>query len=197
MNKTLKIAVSPHIHGGRSTAGIMRDVLIALFPAAVAGTVIFGLRALLVLAICTASCVGFELFFNLITKKDLTVTDLSAAVTGLLLGLNLPANVPLWQCVVGSLFAIVVVKCLFGGLGKNIANPAIAARVFMLLTFGAVGAVALPQIVEITGVKKSAHQYNGKWYDDFSVDAKLAQGNAEAVIFEQVELGNDDDLPFA
>ena len=100
MNKTLKIAVSPHIHGGRTTAGIMRDVLIALFPAAVAGTVIFGLRALLVLAICTASCVGFELFFNLITKKDLTVTDLSAAVTGLLLGLNLPANVPLWQCVV-------------------------------------------------------------------------------------------------
>ena len=148
MNKTLKIAVSPHIHGGRSTAGIMRDVLIALFPAAVAGTVIFGLRALLVLAICTASCVGFELFFNLITKKDLTVTDLSAAVTGLLLGLNLPANVPLWQCVVGSLFAIVVVKCLFGGIGCNLVNPAITARVFMLVAFGTMAMPAFPTIVD-------------------------------------------------
>ena len=97
MNNNLKLAVSPHIHGGRSTAGIMRDVLIALLPATVAGTVIFGWRALLVVAICTASCVGFELFFNLITKKEVTVNDLSAAVTGLLLGLNLPANVPLWS----------------------------------------------------------------------------------------------------
>ncbi len=148
MNNTLKIAVSPHIHGGRSTAGIMRDVLIALLPATVAGTVIFGLRALLVVAICTAACVGFELFFNLITKKDLTISDLSAAVTGLLLGLNLPANAPLWQCVLGSLFAIIVVKCLFGGIGCNLVNPAIAARVFMLVAFGTMATPALPTIVD-------------------------------------------------
>lgn len=148
MNKTLKIAVSPHIHGGRSTAGIMRDVLIALLPATVAGSVIFGWRALLVVAVCTVSCVGFELFFNLITKKDLTINDLSAAVTGLLLGLNVPAATPLWQCVVGSLFAIIVVKCLFGGIGCNLVNPAITARVFMLVAFGAMAMPSLPTIVD-------------------------------------------------
>lgn len=147
-NSALKLAVSPHIHGGRSTAGIMRDVLIALAPAAVAGSVIFGLRACLVLAICVASCVGFELLFNLIMKKDVTVGDLSAAVTGLLLGLNLPATVPLWQCVIGSLFAIVVVKCLFGGIGCNLVNPAIAARVFMLVAFGSLATPAFPTVVD-------------------------------------------------
>ena len=148
MNKTLKIAVSPHIHGGRSTAGIMRDVLIALLPATVAGSVIFGWRALLVVAVCTVSCVGFVLFFNLIAKKDLTINDLSAAVTGLLLGLNVPAATPLWQCVVGSLFAIIVVKCLFGGIGCNLVNPAITARVFMLVAFGAMAMPSLPAIVD-------------------------------------------------
>ena len=148
MNNTLKLAVSPHIHSGRSTAGIMRDVLIALLPAAVAGTILFGWRALLVVAICTACCVGFELFFNLITKKDLTVNDLSAAVTGLLLGLNMPSNVPLWQCVLGSLFAIIVVKCLFGGIGCNLVNPAITARVFMLVAFGSMATPAFPTIVD-------------------------------------------------
>ena len=147
-NNALKLAVSPHIHGGRSTAGIMRDVLIALAPAAVAGAVIFGWRALLVMAVCVACCVGFELLFNLITKKEVTVGDLSAAVTGLLLGMNLPANVPLWQCVVGSLFAIVVVKCLFGGIGCNLVNPAITARVFMLVAFGSLATPAFPTVVD-------------------------------------------------
>ena len=148
MNTTLKLAVSPHIHSGRSTAGLMRDVLIALFPAVVAGTILFGWRALLVVALCTACCVGFELLFNLITKQDVTVGDLSAAVTGVLLGLNLPANVPLWQCVVGSLFAIVIVKCLFGGIGCNLVNPAITARVFMLVAFGSMTTQAFPTMVD-------------------------------------------------
>lgn len=148
MNTTLKLAVSPHIHSGRSTAGIMRDVLIALFPAVVAGTLLFGWRALLVVALCTVCCVGFELLFNLITKQDVTVGDLSAAVTGVLLGLNLPANVPLWQCVVGSLFAIIVVKCLFGGIGCNLVNPAITARVFMLVAFGSMATQAFPTMVD-------------------------------------------------
>ena len=148
MNTTLKLAVSPHIHSGRSTAGLMRDVLIALLPAVVAGTILFGWRALLVVALCTACCVGFELLFNLITKQDVTVGDLSAAVTGVLLGLNLPANVPLWQCVVGSLFAIVIVKCLFGGIGCNLVNPAITARVFMLVAFGSMATQAFPTMVD-------------------------------------------------
>ncbi len=144
MSALTKISVAPHIHSGRSTAAIMRDVLIALSAAAVAGVVIFGLRALLVIAVCTACCVGFEALYTLIVKKDQTAGDLSAAVTGLLLALNLPANIPLWQCVVGSLFAIIVVKCLFGGIGRNLVNPAITARVFMLVAFGSMAAAAFP-----------------------------------------------------
>ena len=144
MDSLTKVMVSPHIHGGRSTSGIMRDVLISLAPATVAGVVIFGLRALLVVAVCTGACVGFEALFNLIVKKEQTIGDLSAAVTGLLLALNLPANIPLWQCVIGSLFAIVVVKCLFGGIGQNLVNPAITARVFMLVAFSSIALPAFP-----------------------------------------------------
>ena len=125
MSNKLKLSVSPHIHSGQSTAGIMRDVLISLLPATIAGTVIFGLRSLLVVAVCIAACVGFEALFNFIIKKDQTIGDFSAAVTGLLLALNLPANIPLWQCVIGALFAIVVVKCLFGGIGCNPVNGSI------------------------------------------------------------------------
>lgn len=148
MDKTLRLSVSPHIHSGRSTAGIMRDVVISLVPAAIAGTVIFGLRALLVIAVCVASCVLLEAIFNKITKKDQTIGDFSAAVTGLLLALNLPANVPLWQCVIGSAFAIIIVKCLFGGIGCNPVNPAITARVFMLVSFGSMTVQAYPTIVD-------------------------------------------------
>ena len=148
MDKTLRLSVSPHIHSGRSTAGIMRDVVISLVPAAIAGTVIFGLRALLVIAVCVASCVLLEAVFNKITKKDQTIGDFSAAVTGLLLALNLPANVPIWQCVIGSAFAIVIVKCLFGGIGCNPVNPAITARVFMLVSFGSMTVQAYPTIVD-------------------------------------------------
>ena len=139
-----KLSVSPHIHGSKSTSGIMLDVLIALLPASIAGVYIFGLRALAVIGVCVASCVIFEVLFCLLAKKPQTVTDLSAAVTGLLLALNLPANIPLWQCAVGALFAIVVVKCIFGGLGQNLVNPAIAARVFMLVAFAAVATAASP-----------------------------------------------------
>ena len=146
----LKISVSPHIHSGRSTMSIMRDVLISLAPASVAGCIIFGWRALLVLAVCVASSVLFEYLFCLVAKKERTVDDLSAAVTGLLLGLNLPANIPIWQCVIGSLFAIVVVKCIFGGIGNNLVNPAIAARVFMLVAFSSVAKAAYPTIVDTT-----------------------------------------------
>ncbi len=148
MSKQLTLSVSPHIHSGRSTSRIMLDVIIALLPAAVAGVIIFGLRALLVLAVTVASAVGFEALYHLLLKKEQTVGDLSAAVTGLLLGLNLPANIPLWQCVVGSLFAVIVVKALFGGLGCNPVNPAITARVFMLVAFGAMATAAYPTMVD-------------------------------------------------
>ena len=148
MDKLLHLSVSPHIHSGHSTSKIMRDVLIALCPAAIAGTVIFGWRSLLVIATCVLSCVLLEALYNLIVKKEQTVGDLSAAVTGLLLALNLPANIPIWQCVIGSAFAILLVKCIFGGLGCNLVNPAITARVFMLVAFGSMAIQAYPTVVD-------------------------------------------------
>ena len=148
MNKQLTLSVSPHIHSGRSTSRIMLDVVIALLPAAVAGVIIFGWRAALVLAVTVGACVGFEALYNILLKKPQTVGDCSAAVTGILLGLNLPANIPLWQCVVGSLFAVIVVKALFGGLGCNPVNPAITARVFMLIAFPSLAVQAFPTVVD-------------------------------------------------
>lgn len=146
MNKLI-VSSSPHIHSTATTPRIMLDVLIALLPATVAGCVIFGWRALLVIAACVASSVAAEFVFNLIVKKEQTIGDLSAAVTGLLLALNLRADAPIWQCVLGSVFAIIVVKCLFGGLGCNFANPAISGRVFLLICFtGTLGGGAVPAL---------------------------------------------------
>ncbi len=144
MENKLHISVSPHIHSKNTTQRIMLDVLVSLLPATIAGVVIFGLNALLVIAVCVATSVLGEFVFNKIVKKPLTIGDLSAAVTGLLLALNLPANVPLWQAVVGSLFAIIIVKCIFGGIGKNVVNPAITARVFMLVAFTSMTSAAFP-----------------------------------------------------
>ena len=129
------VAVSPHVTTKNSTAVIMRDVLIALLPAVIAGCVVFGLRALLVVAVTTAACVFFEWGFEKLCHTPSTISDLSAAVTGVLLAMNLPVSIPLWQAVFGALVAIVAVKGLFGGIGKNFANPAITARIVMFLAF--------------------------------------------------------------
>lgn len=144
MSHKLQLSASPHIHTNRSTGKIMLDVIIALLPAFIAGTVLFGARAALVVATCIAVAVLSEALFNIIVKKEQTIGDLSAVVTGLLLGLNLPANIPLWQAAVGAVFAIVIVKCCFGGLGCNMVNPAITARVFMVISFGAMATTAFP-----------------------------------------------------
>ncbi len=129
------VAASPHVTTKNSTAVIMRDVLIALLPAVIAGCVVFGLRALLVVAVTTAACVFFEWGFEKLCHQKSTIRDLSAAVTGVLLAMNLPVSIPLWQAVFGGLVAIVAVKGLFGGIGKNFANPAITARIVMFLAF--------------------------------------------------------------
>lgn len=144
----LIVSVSPHINSGRNTRSIMLDVIIALIPALIAGVVIFGFRALLVVGVCIAACVAGEALFNLIVKRKQTIGDLSAVVTGLILGLNLPASIAIYPAVIGSLFAIIVIKCLFGGLGKNFANPAAAARVFMLIAFTS----AMSSVAEIKPV---------------------------------------------
>lgn len=146
MNKFI-VSSSPHIRSSASTNRIMLDVLIALLPAAIMGCVIFGWDALFILAATTLSAIVAELLFNIIVKKEQTISDLSAAVTGLLLGMNMHADSPIWQCVLGSVFAIVVVKCLFGGLGCNFTNPAITARVVLLVSFtGTLAGGAAPNI---------------------------------------------------
>ncbi|CAH0538769.1 Electron transport complex protein RnfD [Oscillospiraceae bacterium] len=129
------VAASPHVTTKNSTAVIMRDVLIALAPAVIAGCVVFGLRALLVVAVTTAACVFFEWGFEKLCHTPSSISDLSAAVTGVLLAMNLPVSIPLWQAVFGALVAMVAVKGLFGGIGKNFANPAITARIVMFLAF--------------------------------------------------------------
>ena len=144
MENKLHISVSPHIRSAITTQKIMLDVIIALLPAAIAGCIIFGLSALWVILVCILSSVLCEYAFNAITRRTQTIFDLSAVVTGLLLALNLPANTPLWQGVVGSFFAIIIVKCLFGGIGCNPVNPAITARVFMLLAFKNLATPAFP-----------------------------------------------------
>ncbi|MBR6743270.1 MAG: RnfABCDGE type electron transport complex subunit D [Clostridia bacterium] len=131
----LTLSVSPHIRSRLTTGGIMLDVVIALIPALIAGTVIFGLRALVLTAVCVASCMLAEFLFEFILKKPLTINDLSAVVTGMLLAFNLPVTIPFWQAVLGSVIAIIVVKQLFGGLGLNFANPAITARIVLFISF--------------------------------------------------------------
>lgn len=131
----LKLSPSPHILRKKTVSGIMLDVIIALLPAAVASVLIFGYRSALIIGVCVVSAVLSEFLFQKIIKTKVLIGDLSACVTGVLLALNLPVSIPLWQAALGSVFAIVVVKGLFGGIGKNFANPAITARIMMLIAF--------------------------------------------------------------
>ncbi len=133
----LTVSASPHIKSSDTVRGIMIDVILALIPALAWATFIYGWRALLVTVISVASSVLFEVLFQLICHRRVTVGDCSAAVTGLLLAMCLPASVPYWMPVVGSLFAIVIAKQIFGGIGKNVVNPALAARVFLMLAWPA------------------------------------------------------------
>lgn len=131
----LTVSPSPHARRGTTTASLMKDVLIALAPATVWGVYVFGFRAALVLFAAVVSAVFFEALTEWILHRPITISDCSAAVTGLLLGLNLPSSVPLYVPIVGSAFAIILVKQIFGGIGKNVMNPALAARVFLMLSW--------------------------------------------------------------
>lgn len=135
MSDMMRVSSNPHIRSKVSTDKIMLMVVIALLPATGFGIYNFGIRALFHVLITIASCVISELIFELIVKKKITVGDMSAVVTGLLLALNLPVSAPLWIGIVGGAFAIVVVKMMFGGLGQNFMNPALAARCFLLISF--------------------------------------------------------------
>ncbi len=135
MTTQTNVSVSPHIRAKNTTTSIMRDVLIALAPACVMGVYAFGVQALFVILVTVASCVLTEFIYERLMKLPLTVGDLSAAVTGVILALNMPAGIPLWIPALGGVFAILVVKMLFGGIGQNFMNPALAARCFLLISF--------------------------------------------------------------
>lgn len=130
-NNLLSVGSSPHITSSEDTRSIMLDVIIALAPALVFGIYLFGWRVLAMTLISSAACIAFEFIYQYLMKRTIRVTDLSATVTGILIVFVLPASVPYWMLIVGDFFAIVVVKQLFGGIGKNFMNPALAARVFL------------------------------------------------------------------
>ena len=135
MAAQLVLASSPHLHGKDSTRSIMRDVVIAMIPTLIASAVLFGWRALAVVAVCVASALASEYLSRLVSKRPYSLGDFSAIVTGMLLGFNLPVSVPLWQAAFGSVVAIVVVKQMFGGIGCNFVNPALMGRIVLLVSF--------------------------------------------------------------
>jgi len=138
MDGLLNVSSNPHIRSKQTTSSIMLLVVIALLPATGFGIFHFGLNALVLIAASVFGSVFWELLFTMITGKKMTINDFSAVVTGLLLGMNLPPEAPWWIAIVGSFFAIVVVKMLFGGLGQNFMNPALGARCFLLISFASI-----------------------------------------------------------
>lgn len=135
MSKLLNVSSSPHVRSDVVTSNLMGDVIIAMIPTAVFGVWQFGVHAALVLIMTVLSCVISEYLFERLLNKPVTVGDLSAVVTGLILGLNMPPGIPVWIPCLGGVFAIIVVKQLYGGLGQNFMNPALAARCFLLISF--------------------------------------------------------------
>ena len=135
MGELLHVSSSPHIRSKVTTDYLMKMVIVALMPATVAGVCFFGWKALLLVCLSVATCVATEGIYETLMHKPLTIWDGSAVITGLLLGLNLPASAPWWIPVIGGVFAILIVKQLFGGLGQNIMNPALAGRCFLLISF--------------------------------------------------------------
>lgn len=135
MSKLFNVSSSPHVRSSETTRSIMMDVAIAMLPATAYGVFQFGLHALLVLIVTIAACVLSEYVYEKGMKKPITISDFSAVVTGMILALNMPATIPLWIPALGGVFAIIIVKQLYGGLGQNFMNPALAARCFLLISF--------------------------------------------------------------
>ncbi|GAA0862334.1 RnfABCDGE type electron transport complex subunit D [Paraclostridium tenue] len=135
MDNKLIVSSSPHVRSNEDTSYIMKQVIIALLPAALAGIYFFRLSAINVMFWCILGSVGFEWLYQKLSKKESAIDDFSAVVTGLLLAFNVPASLPWWMCLAGAAFAIIVVKMVFGGIGNNFVNPALAARAFLLASF--------------------------------------------------------------
>ena len=152
--KTLNVSIAPHIRMPKTTRSVMLDVIIALSPTMIFGFVYFGWRALLVTAISVASCVLTELVYEKLMKLPVTVGDLSAVVTGLILALSLYSTAPWWIPIVGGVFAILVVKMLFGGIGQNFMNPALTARCFLVLAFSSI-MTTYPEVASVDAVSSA------------------------------------------
>ncbi len=163
MSDLYNVSSSPHVRAKDTTARIMLYVIIALLPTTVFGIFNFGIKALILIAVCIATCVVSEYVFELLIHKKSTINDLSAVVTGLLLALNLPVGLPIWQAVLGSVFAIVIVKMMFGGLGQNFMNPALGARCFLLVSFA--GTMTNFNCDAYTGATPLAMMRNGEAVD--------------------------------
>ena len=144
MSKLLNVSSSPHVRSHETTHSIMLDVAIAMLPATAFGVYHFGMHALLVLIVTVAACVLSEYVYEKLMKKPSTISDCSALVTGMILALNMPPEIPVWIPALGGIFAIIVVKQLYGGLGQNFMNPALAARCFLLISFHAMASQASP-----------------------------------------------------
>lgn len=163
MSDLYNVSSSSHIRSKDTSSRIMLYVVIALLPAAAFGVWNFGLRALLLILVCIATCVASEWVFEKLIHKKSTINDFSAVVTGLLLALNLPYTLPIWQAVLGGVFAIVIVKMLFGGLGQNFMNPALGARCFLLISFA--GTMTSFTYDGVTGATPLALLKNGESVD--------------------------------
>ena len=177
MGEKLLVSPSPHVRSKGKTSLIMLLVIAALLPSCVYGVLNFGMHALLILVLSTGSAVAAELAYELVMRKKITVTDGSAAVTGLLIGMNMPPMIAWWIPVIGSVFAIVVVKQLFGGLGRNFMNPALAARCFLVLAFSAqmtaftTGTGVLSQVTEPTVMAEAAAEADAGANENAGTDA--------------------------
>ncbi len=136
MSDMYNVSTSPHVRSNATTQKIMLDVAIALVPAGAFGIYRFGIKALILMLVCVVGCVLTEYLYELIMKKTVTIMDCSALVTGMLLAYNLPVSMPIWMALIGSIFAILVVKMVFGGLGQNFMNPALGGRCFLVASFG-------------------------------------------------------------
>ena len=166
MNKLLNVSSSPHVRSGVTTKKIMYDVAIAMIPATVWGVMQFGLYSLLVVAATVLSCVLSEYVFEVLMKKPVTISDGSALVTGMILGLNMPPSIPIWMPVLGGVFSIIVVKQLYGGLGQNFMNPALAGRCFLLISFaGSMNSFIDPMTNAVSGATPLAVLKDGGGYD--------------------------------
>ncbi len=163
MSDLYNVSSSSHIRAKDTSSKIMLYVVIGLLPATIFGIWNFGLSALLLILVCVATCVASEWAFEKLIHKKSTVNDFSAVVTGLLLALNLPHTLPIWQAVLGSVFAIVIVKMLFGGLGQNFMNPALGARCFLLVSFA--GTMTSYTYDGVTGATPLALLKNGEAVD--------------------------------